>query len=50
MEGVIWRAGEVGFITLMQSAADGEGASSGAQAVLGIQTARAPGDLLHQGS
>lgn len=41
MEGAIWRAGQDSFITLMQSAAEGEGASSGAHAVLGIQTARA---------
>lgn len=40
MEGAIWRAGQDGFITLMQSAAEGE-ASSGAHAVLGIRTARA---------
>lgn len=41
MEGAIWRAGQDGFIMLMQSAAEGEGALSGAHAVLGIRTARA---------
>ena len=37
MEGAMWRAGQDGFITLMQSAAGGEGASSGPRAVRGIR-------------
>lgn len=37
MEGAMWRAGQDGFITLMQSAAEGEGASSGSCAVRGIR-------------